>query len=178
MRRLLSLGFALASLLVLTGCVSSQELTTPSETLQDVNRKLEGRKATLSFVGGEVEKRASSVEVAPEVVTYQTQRGRHEQRPIAELSQITVTSGNGGIVGLVAGALPGILVAVVPYRCPEESGMACGIGAGLFKALGAVGAVVGGVAWGIVGTRLDNTYVIYFGPVERYSPLKLERSSP
>ncbi|MGI9174500.1 MAG: hypothetical protein ACR2GR_04195 [Rhodothermales bacterium] len=168
MRRPLILGFALTSLLVLTGCVGSQELTTPSETLQDVNRKLEGRKATLSFVGGDIEKRATSVKVGREFVTYRTQGARDGRRPTSELSQITITAGNGGLIGLVAGAVPGILVAVAPYRCPEESGMACGIGAGLFKALGAVGAVVGGVAWGIVGARLDNTYVIYFGPVERY----------
>ena len=163
MRRPPPLASLLFGLLILTGCVSSQELTTPSETLEDVNRKLEGRKATLSFVGGEVEKEATSVEVSPEFVSYRTRGNRDKRRPTSELSQITITAGNGGLIGLAVGILPGILVVKWPYECSESC-----IGVALTIGYGAVAAVVGGVLGAVIGASTDKTYVIYAGPVERY----------
>ena len=171
MRCLLPLGFALISLLMLTGCVSSQELTTPSETLEDVNRKLEGRKAKLMFVDGDVEKQTSSVQVGPEFVTYRTRSKRARRRLTSELSQITVTTGNGGMIGMVAGAL-------VVSQCVFNQGTPCRPLLVPPGGLVIATTVLGGMAGAVLGALTDRTYTVYTGPVERYSPLKTERSSP
>ena len=170
MRHSLLLWFVFVCLLILTGCVSPQELTTPSETLEDVNSKLEGRKATLVFMDRSAVKRATSVEVGPEFVSYRTWNDRRERRPTSELSQITMsTGGGGGLVGLVVGALPGILIAKNPGECsPGTPDATCDLFKSITQKLGIVLAIAGSVSGALIGSATGKTYVIYFGLVERY----------
>lgn len=152
------------------GCGSTSRVPSERSGLEEINREIGGhRQSQLTFSDGRIIRRAHHVNISKERTTFESPYGSREI-PTTDLLRVEILAGrDGGGLGFMLGALPGVAIAGFGMLM-SGSGPHEGLGNMVGLSVGIPAAVVGGLLGGILGNGIDKDEkrVVYEGPVDRY----------